>query len=275
MLKDISVFLNGGSGDEARLAQAAALAAHYDAHLTGLYCNLMPDIMVSSPMGIGRPDLVVDMQREAELKGDVVEETLREKLAALVGSTDLRRINLTRDVMGRVLAAEARRADLFIGSRPYPDPEHVGTLFEAVLFQAGGACLSVPAKTKPAVFDNVLVAWRDSREAALAIALSMPILTAAKQVTLAMVSDGAAEQDGEMPGADMARHLDRHGIKVELKHISGWSDAGAALLNEAEQINAGLIVMGGYGHSRLREWVLGGVTREVFKHAEVPVLLAH
>ena len=78
-----------------------------------------------------------------------------------------------------------------------------------------------------------------------------------------------------MPGADIARHLDRHGINVELRQISGWSNPAEALLNEAEKSGAQMIVMGGYGHSRFREWVLGGVTRDILKVATVPVLLAH
>lgn len=276
MLKDVVVYVNGGSEDDARLAQAAALCDQHEAHLTALYCNLMPEILVSSPMGIGNPELVVELQREAEQKGDATEKVLAEKIGKLSNSTELRRVDVSRELAGRVIAAEARRADLFIGSRPYPDPDYTGAIFESVLFQAGSACLSVPQQAQATAFDKVLVAWRDTREAALAVSLSLPVLSAASQVILAMVNDGGApEENAEMPGADMARHLNRHGVDVDLKHISGWSDAGAALLNEAEQTGAELIVMGGYGHSRLREWVLGGVTREIFQKSKVPVLLAH
>jgi nucleotide-binding universal stress UspA family protein len=91
-----------------------------------------------------------------------------------------------------------------------------------------------------------------------------------------MIGAGEApEQEGHEPGADIARHLDRHGVRVEIRHVTGWSDPAEALLNETQKAAADLIVMGGYGHSRFREWILGGMTRDVLSLANVPVLLAH
>jgi nucleotide-binding universal stress UspA family protein len=111
---------------------------------------------------------------------------------------------------------------------------------------------------------------------ARAAAEALPFLQRADQVIVGIVEEqGAAEQFGEAPGADIARYLSRHGVPAEIRPINGWSRAGEALLNEARHTGAEMIVMGGYGHSRFREWILGGATRQILSHAPVPVLTAH
>ena len=86
--------------------------------------------------------------------------------------------------------------------------------------------------------------------------------------------EGASEQRGEAAGDDIGRYLSRHGVGSDVRLVSGWNNVSAAILNEAERFGADLIVLGAYGHSRLREWALGGVTRDVLSQAAVPVLTA-
>jgi len=121
-----------------------------------------------------------------------------------------------------------------------------------------------------------MVCWRDTREAARAITESLPILRMAEAVHVVMVDEGLSP-DGEQrePGADLARHLDRHGVHVELVHARADKGASATLLAQADILKADLVVMGGYGHSRFREWALGGVTLEILTQATAPVLVAH
>lgn len=277
MIKDILVYLDGGPEDATRLAYAENIANRQGAHLTGLYCNIIPEMLVAGNAAMTSAQIIVEMQESAVKSGDDVEEKLKAQLDQLSVPNELRRIDVFASQAGNQVAATARRADLFVASRLYGDHIDNPELFETVLFNSGRGCLFVPPGKKPGGdMNTVLVGWRNTRETARALAEALPLLKQAKNVIVALVLDSAPpEREGEMPGADIARHLDRHGVNVELREITGWDNAAAALLNEANKSGADLVVMGGYGHSRFREWVLGGVTRDVMNAAEVPVLLAH
>jgi nucleotide-binding universal stress UspA family protein len=121
--------------------------------------------------------------------------------------------------------------------------------------------------------ERVIVAWNASREAARAVADAMPILDGAREVEVFIASDNDI---GDLPGADIAAHLARHGIDVTVYETPANNvSIGDALLNRASETGADMIVMGGYGRSRFREFVLGGVTRHMLQHMTVPVLMSH
>lgn len=277
MIKDMLVYLDGNSQDEVRLAYAEQLAAVNDAFITGLYTNILPEIVIAGDRGLGAAQVVADMQSTAIKTGDETEAKLKERFANLAPNNELRRTDVLSSSAGQALAAEARRADIFIATRLYGHGQEDPAMFESVLFNSGRACLFVPPQTRPPKsLDTIMLAWRNTRDAARAMSEAMPLLQAAKEVVVAMVvEDGAPEQGGNMPGADVSRHLSRHGVNVDLRQITGWSDPAEALLNEAEKTDSKLLVMGGYGHSRFRQWILGGVTRNILKTAEIPVLMAH
>lgn len=277
MIKDLLVYLDGGKQDEVRLAHAEQIAARHQAFLTGLYCNIVPEMMIAGDPGMTAGQVIVDMQNAAISSGDKVEAKLKKRFAKLAANNELRRVDVFASQARNVVAAEARRADLFVATRPYGQFATNPELMEAVLFNSGRGCLFVPPDIMPkGDIDTVLVAWRNTCEATRALSEATPILREAKKVIVGIVvEDGPPEKEGEMPGADIARHLDRHGVGVELRHITGWDNPSEAILNEAEKSGAQMIVMGGYGHSRFREWVLGGVTRDILKVAQVPVLMAH
>ncbi len=120
-----------------------------------------------------------------------------------------------------------------------------------------------------------MVCWDSSRPAARAVADAMPLLERAKRVEVAIVTSGSGKYD-EIEGVDMGQHLARHGLNVEVNRIArGNVDVADALLSHAADSSADFIVMGGYGHSRLREFVLGGVTRSIFRSMTVPALMSH
>jgi nucleotide-binding universal stress UspA family protein len=126
-----------------------------------------------------------------------------------------------------------------------------------------------------AQLDRVMVCWDGSRAATRAVADSLPLLGKAKQVEIVIVASGRPKSD-EVPGADLAQHLARHGLKVDVKRITSPDiDVPSTILSYAADSSADLIVMGGYGHSRLREFVLGGVTRSLLESMTVPVLMSH
>lgn len=274
MIKDIVVHLTGSEEDRVRLDYAAPIARQFDAHLTGVYAHGIPEVYTYDPTGSA---YLQEVMTESVARAEATMAKLRQQMDAYALPSELRRIDVMPAGAGRALAAEVRTADLFVGTRPYGDPTGEERVEEAVLLRSGRGCLFVPpGGTPPRNYGTVLVAWKESRESARAVSEALPILARALQVIVLLVEgEGASEQFHVEAGADIGRYLSRHGVSAEVRKISGWVHAGEAILNEASQTGAEMIVMGGYGHSRLREWALGGATRHVLTHAAVPVLMAH
>ena len=151
-----------------------------------------------------------------------------------------------------------------------------GLIVEAALFDSGRPMLVVPYIQRNGLkLDRILLCWDGSRSAARAAADALPFLRCAKLVEVVTVASEPAKSD-EMPGADIAHHLARHGVKVELKRIvTAETDVASTILSHAADSSADFLVMGGYGHSRLREFVLGGMTREILASMTVPTLMSH
>ena len=127
----------------------------------------------------------------------------------------------------------------------------------------------------PLKLDRVMVCWDGGRQAARAIADAMPLLEKAGKVEVVIVANERGKED-EIEGADMGQHLARHGLKVDVKRISGGKiDVADVLLSHVADSGTDFIVMGGYGHSRLREFILGGVTHSILRSMTAPVLLSH
>ena len=146
------------------------------------------------------------------------------------------------------------------------------------LMSSGRPVLAVPfAGTFPTIGERVLVAWNASREATRAVNDALPILENAKSVTvLAINPRHGIRGHGDVPSADIALHLARHGVKAEAAHtVAGEIPDAEALLSYAADLSADLIVAGGYGHSRARELVFGGVTRTLLREMTVPIFFSH
>lgn len=275
MIKDIVVHLTGSNEDAVRLAYAEPIARLFDAHLMGLQVNVMPDLLaITDPSGSA---FLQELIAQSIARGETVGAALKAQVDKMGISAELRRLDVYPGQVGNALAAETRVADLFIGTRPYGDPTRQTQVEETVLLRSGRGCLFLPPHgTPPKSYDTIFVAWKETREAARAVEEALPFLRKARQVLVGLIEeDGASEQYQVEAGADIGRYLSRQEVSAEIRKIAGWADAGGALLNEAKRIGADMIVMGGYGHSRMREWALGGATRHLLTHAEVPVLMAH
>ncbi|PWT92514.1 MAG: universal stress protein UspA, partial [Proteobacteria bacterium] len=197
-----------------------------------------------------------------------------------------RRVNLTAESRletaslaeaANTFGALARRFDLSIVAQAEPNNLPGRELIiEAALFESGRPVLVVPYIQKEGLkLDKVTVCWDGSRNAARAVADSLPFLKRAKAVEVVIVA-GEPGKRGEIPGADIAHHLARHGLKVELQRIVVRDlDVANTILSHAADAGTDLIVMGGYGHSRLREFVLGGATRGILSSMTVPTLMSH
>ena len=275
MIKDIVVHLTGSTEDSVRLAYAEPIAEVFDAHLTGLQVHTLPELIaITDPSGSA---YLQTLLAESHERAQQVTDALKERFSSMVVARDLRRLDVYPGTAGNDLAFEARTADLFIGTRPYGDPTREQRVEEAVLFRSGRGCLFLPpGGTAPRRYERILIGWKNTREAARAVAEAIPFLQRASEVIVALVEEeGASEQFGAEPGADIGRHLSRHGITAEVRPINGWTDAGEAILNEVKMAASQMLVIGGYGHSRFREWIMGGVTRKALEEATVPVLTAH
>jgi nucleotide-binding universal stress UspA family protein len=176
-----------------------------------------------------------------------------------------------------ILALHGRYADLLVLGQDDPESGNAG-LLEAVVFDSGRPVLAIPfAGSFKTIGKRVLVGWNASREASRALHDALPLIAKAETVTLFLANPTRGlDGHGEEPGADIARHMVRHGLKVEVaKVIADDVPDSALLLNHASDMGADLLVMGAYGHSRLREFILGGMTRSLLREMTVPVLLSH
>jgi nucleotide-binding universal stress UspA family protein len=276
MIKDIVVNLSIGEEGSFAGDYAVSAASALDAHLTGIAFVYDPIVPVSG-MGYVPAEVIETQQHDSE---DAAKAAI-DRFATATGHAGISAEPLTLSASfagaGDQFAAIARRFDLAIVGQAEPDRSAVEDIIaESALFGSGRPVIVVPYIQKsPFKLDRVMLCWDGSRQAARAIADAIPLLDHAGLVEVVIVANERGKQD-EIPGADMGQHLARHGLNVEVKRTSaGDVDVGDALMSHAADSGADFIVMGGYGHSRLREFVLGGVTRSMLRSMIVPVLLSH
>ncbi|HZP79342.1 MAG TPA: universal stress protein [Pseudolabrys sp.] len=275
MIKDIIVNLGLGSRDPAS-DYALSVADAFGAHLLGtafVYEPLIPSVVTGSI-----PAEVIDSQRrDTEASANRGVARFAEAARRVGVSAETRILNASIAGAADTFGGMARRFDLVVVGQPEPEkpvPEDI--LVEGALFGGGRPVIIVPFIQKGGLkLDHVLVCWDGSRTAARALADAMPLLHKATEVEVLIVANERGKSD-ELPGADIAQHLARHGVKVDVKRISaGDVDVANIVLSHAADAGADFIVMGGYGHSRLREFVLGGVTRGILQSMTVPTLMSH
>lgn len=273
-LRDILVLINPGEPSMARVRLACALAARHDSQIIGLRCadpfsRLM---MASDPTaGLLIGDLLRDLRAQASGTAAELEAAFREQLRREALPGEWRYVEAAAFDHAPL---HARYVDLVVLGQPAESDR----LVEEMLFHAGRPVLVVPtAGHFTDIGRNVLIGWNAGREATRAVHDALPILEKAQSVTIfAANPSGGVSGLGDMPGADIARHLARHGVEVVVRQASSDTVPDAdLLLNTVAEIGCDLIVAGAYGHSRLREMVLGGVTRSLLRHMTVPVLFSH
>ena len=275
MIKDIVVNLGLGAHDRAG-DFAISVADAFEAHVLGVAFAYEP-IIPGSVMGGIPPDFIEAQRVESEEKARTAiarfEQAAKRAGVAAETRTISASISGAADQLGRI----GRRFDMIVVGQPDRDagvPDEI--IDESVLFESGRPVIFVPYIFKGAAkLDRIMVCWDGSRAAARAVADSLPLLSKAKQVEVVIVANGRPKSD-EVPGADLGQHLARHGLRVDVKRITSPDiDVPSTILSYAADSSADLIVMGGYGHSRLREFVLGGVTRGLLESMTVPVLMSH
>jgi len=273
-LKDLLVVVDGDGLNPSPLALASWLAGRFEAHLVGLHpSSTAKASLYSANFGTEPFD---DAMRATAAALEQRALDARAGLEAAARRQDIQaEWRVARGFPAPETVLNGRYADLVIlGQRwsdydglRYPDPADV-------VLDVGCPVLVVPrAGQFERIERHALVAWNGSREAARAVRDALPLLKLVAAVTVLAVN---AEQGGEEPGADIARHLARHGITVEIDQSTAPDMATAdVLLSRAADLGSDLIVMGAYGHARMRETILGGVTRSMLEQMTVPVLMSH
>ncbi|MCU6499104.1 universal stress protein [Rugamonas sp. A1-17] len=281
--KTIAVHCDQSQHAAARYALAARVALAASAHLTGVALTGISryaewnDSLGAWPLP---PHLLDRLRHQA---GAALATFERDVAAAGV---DQWSSSLYEDDAESGLLQHARYADLLVLSQTDPDDIQFGIsrpLPPELLLQSGRPLLLAPNTVNPAgntpasgAFRHPLLAWDGSNQAARALTDALPLLKLAERITLLVLN---ADQDkarhGGEPGADMALFLARHGVRVDVMREFTTLETGAALLGAAAERGCDLLVMGGYGHRRLHETLLGGATRSVLRGMTLPVLISH
>ncbi len=277
--KDILAIVADTEQDEPAIAMAEALAAGANTHLAAAFLTALPD----EPLAY-EPTVVAGVWAELLGRARAESEAERKKLEARAArsafSWEVRNAEALARDLGRVAAVHARYADIAVMTRPLEGHEgdmHMETV-EGVLFHSGRPVLiAPPGWTGAAIGKRVIVAWDASREATRALADAAPLLAKAEAITIVTI-DAKPKMfgHGDQPGANIAAHLARRGLKADVKNVDGMGRSPAAtIMEEAAQLGADLVVMGAYAHSRLREMMFGGATRDLLRTASAPLLMAH
>lgn len=276
--KTVLVHVDQGNDAPARIALAAQIALAEGGHLIGAaLTGLSPYLFAATGLTPTAPPLQGPfelLRQEAERALDAFEAQVT---SLGVGSHERRHIE---EDAGLGISTHARYCDLVVLSqsdRAAPAPRLRADFPEYVVLNCARPVLIVPAHTPVnPIGRRIMIGWNGSTEATRALTSAIGMLRRAAQVDVVVINpELEGDLHGAVPGADIALYLARHGVRVDVRSLSGVTDPGAALLSVASDTGADLLVMGGYGRSRLSEVLLGGATRTVLASARLPVWMAH
>jgi nucleotide-binding universal stress UspA family protein len=292
MIKTILVAATGSERDAATFAAALAAGRPFAAHLDVLHVRADPVAMaVSLTADVGTGALTAGLIERLEQDAREREAAAYDGFSRFCGGAGLQLSSVPAPGQSaapsaewhvetgeepRWIATRGMTADLIVAGRAGKEEQGERPVLEAALLDTGRPLLIPAAAPMPAGFERIAIAWKPTREAARAVALAMPFLARAKQVAVITVEEEVAGRPAPADAADwLVRNLAWHGLAAHAERLTPGPEGGAARLLAEARARADLLVMGGYGHSRLREWVFGGFTQHVLEDAPLPVLLAH
>jgi len=263
---------------EETMAQAMAMASAHDAHLDVLCLGV--DRSQTGYYYAGASAMVL---QETISRAHDESEALEAQVKKLLAGSDIRWASETGVAqladLGRHVAARARFSDLVVLPRPYGDNcgAELEPVTESALFEGHTPALIVPPKIKPQPNPKrVMIGWNESSEAISAIRAAMPLIKAADAVHVVVIDPPQHGPNRSDPGGQVSQYLARHGAKVEIDVLSKTLPrVSDVLLRHADDMKADMLVMGAYGHSRFREAVFGGATRDMLEQTDLPVFMAH
>lgn len=276
--RTIVVELGPDAGCVARIRMAADLASCFGAHVIGASAT---GLRIDHVRGAGDDAArYAELSRrrqlsQAALYGELLGNTLADAAPGITFSH-----HVVAEETGWVLAQEARVADIVLLARPGATggvvPSLAAEVAEYVLLNAGRPVIVLPEVVCRLHGGHVAIAWDGQREAARAVADAMPLLLRASQVTVLTVGDQTGRPHAKSePVAGLRHYLQRHGIVAAVRTERTSLPVGPVICDVLGELGADFLVAGGYGHSRMRELVMGGTTRTLIRHAQVPVLFSH
>jgi nucleotide-binding universal stress UspA family protein len=277
-LGEIVVFIDGGTETPGILEFAGILAQEHGARLISVFMQPEPTVTPAETFARGKGMRSTIEAHRAQLER--IEAEHRAQFEDVVRRHGVRPESEWRSLpyLSSEVGVHAYYADLVVIARPESASQTAGPpgLAESLVLSSGRPIIMLPPRGTVCKVRRILVAWNATRESIRAVADALPLLAKAEAVEVLVVDHQRhPEGHGQEPGADIARHLARHGAKVEVRRLSsGGKDVGQLLLSQATAFDADLLVMGAYGHSQLREWMFGGVTRTVLYEAGLPVLMS-
>lgn len=264
-------------GHRAALAQAAALTKALDAHLDVMCLGM--DRSRSNYYEVGSNAIIVQAAlEEAHKKAARVEKDIETWLTPETMRWTTQKAIATLADVGRPLSKAARFTDLSVVPLPYrkTSTNEENLILEAALFDAASPTIVMPDVDPVAAPSCIVIGWNESAEALRAIRAALPFLKAAKDVHIAIIDPPEHAADRSDPGGALAVMLSRHGINCDIQVLSrNGARVSERLQRHVTEMGADMLIMGAYGHSRFREALLGGATREMLEHAKVPVFMAH
>lgn len=280
MYKDIVIPITGNPGDSYALNMALDLASSHEAHLTVMEMVNLP-MPGTVPWGLMPDPSTSEIYGQLREQGQANVAKLKQRLEKEITSSEVRLVEAFFSEPSQLAAHYAHYADLTVIAGSMGDSREGDILrsyFGSLLIDSGRPVLVIPQGCKgPMPPKRIVVAWRPTGECARAVHDALPLLVTAESVELIVVDPVGGERGhGEQPGADIAAHIARHGANVNVQvRQSHGNRIASVLLEHARETHANMLVVGGYGHSRIREWALGGVTRELLFEASIPVFYSH
>jgi nucleotide-binding universal stress UspA family protein len=288
MIKTILVPATGSDADAGVFASALAAARPFGAHLGFLHTRIdaatfAATIMPEVSSGHVLTDVINRMEEEAQQREQnakqLFENFCRHEGLVVAGPSSIPSEGSARWLRENGseaywLVEYARTADLLVIGRPDDDQHVPSDMLEAALINSGRPLLIPPSTPISALPDTVVIAWKSTPEAARAVTAAMPFLSFAKQIVIMTVveNETTIEEEG---AARLMANLCWDGFTASVCRLQSGAHGAAETLLAAAREQGGLLVMGGYGHSRLREWIFGGFTQRILRSAEIPVLIAH
>lgn len=285
IIRTIFVPIRGDGKGEGVLDHAIAIGQAGNAHIEVVHCRPRPEDLL--PFGVFLTAAIKkQITASASSLADEEERNLKDLFDEYCSRHDLTVVDTPpwpldkmsaswREITGKqasVIASHGRLADLVVVPRPDRSQNIGFNSLEAALFETGKPVLMCPPVPASTLGEHVVVAWSSSAEAARAVTLALPVLEAAKSVTVVTADTG----DGAADAEDLCAYLASHGVDAASNTLkAGASAVGSAILGATSEARGDLLVMGAFGQNRRRELVLGGVTQHIIDHAELPVLMAH
>lgn len=277
-IKDILVICDAGEANDYRVETAMLLAKVYQAHVTGIHFVPYPVIPVyggSYPDAI--PYLSADQMMQSESTANALCEKFKKKSAELKIPSEWKVID---GVDVRYIIDNARYADIVIVPQGYSryGEDYTQKIDDYLSIHLGRPLLVIPDLKKVFTLPKrVIIAWNESHEAARAVHDAMPLLQYAEQIQVVSVASSTKkEKEFMIYDNDLRKHLSHHGIEVEVASLDpSTKGTGKTILEGALEYDADLIVMGAYGHTRLKEIVLGGATKYLLNNTTIPLFLSH